>query len=163
MKPYSLLLLSALPWLFSCGAPAPAPTQKSAAAVTACYAFREGKDVTAIELTIDRDLVTGYYAWEPFERDGAHGYFQGKIADNRISVDFTYMIEGSIQAEELLLKLEGDRLLQGRGELEDKNGKLIIKDQSSVEWTMAFQKTDCSEIGQTIQNARETAKIIQEQ
>jgi hypothetical protein len=73
------------------------------------------------------------------------------------------MIEGSIQAEEILLKMEGDRLLQGRGELEEKNGRLIIKDKSTVEWTMAFQKTDCAEIGQTIQNAKETAKIIQAQ
>jgi hypothetical protein len=164
MQQFSLFLLSATLLCISCNAPAPAPPAAlKKPATSSCYALREGKDVTAIELTTDQDAVTGYFAWEPFERDGAHGYFQGKVADGLITADFTYMIEGSIQAEEIMFKMEGDRLLQGRGELEDKNGRLIIKDKSTVEWTMAFQKTDCAEIGQTIQNAKETAKIIQAQ
>jgi len=100
-----------------------------------CYTLHEGPDLTAIQLKQAGDSVSGYYAWEPHEKDSAHGSFNGVSSAGLIKVDYTYMIEGSIQSEEKYFKLAGDKLLQGSAELtEDSKGKLIVKNPASLRY-----------------------------
>jgi hypothetical protein len=47
--------------------------------------------------------------------------------------------------------------------MEDRNGKMVIKDKSKVEWTETFTKTDCSSIQESLDRAMEVVKMIQQQ
>jgi hypothetical protein len=138
-------------------APTPAPT---AATGTSCYEMRFKKDVTAVELTIKGDDVTGFYAWEPWEKDGGHGTLKGKKTGDQITAIFNYMIEGSIQSEEVMFKMEGGKLLKSTNELVDKKKVSVIKDKTKMKWGETFTATDCAKIKAQIDNAKSTADII---
>jgi hypothetical protein len=132
-------------------------------ASTKCYEKRFKKDVTAIELTINGDDVTGFYAWEPYEKDGGRGTLKGKKTADQITAIFNYMIEGSIQSEEVMFKMAGDKLLQSTNELVDKKGISVIKDKTKMKWDDSFSLTDCAKIKGPIDNAKEIAAMIAKQ
>jgi hypothetical protein len=141
-------------------APTPAPT---AATGTTCYEMRFKKDVTAVELTIKGDDVTGFYAWEPYEKDGGHGSLKGKKTGDQITAIFNYMIEGSIQSEEVMFKMEGGKLLKSTNELVDKKGVSVIKDKTKMKWGETFSPTDCAKVKGPIDNAKDIAGMIAKQ
>lgn len=140
------------------------PATGKAGEQASCYSLQEGKDLTAIQLKQDGNTISGYYAWEPYEKDGAHGTLSGSLNNGMIKADHTYMIEGSIQTEEVYFKLDGNTLFQGSGELvEDANGKLVVKDPASLQFTEGFSKTDCADIKDAIANAEQISTTIKEQ
>jgi hypothetical protein len=131
---------------------------------TTCYEMKTpGGDLTAIELTLVGDEASGFYAWEPKEKDSAHGMFKGMKSGDQITAEFVYMIEGSIQTEEVVFKMAGDKLLKGNGELEEKSGKLVIKDKSKLTWEESFSPTDCANIQAPIARAVEMYGLIVKQ
>jgi hypothetical protein len=134
-----------------------------AATGTTCYEMRFKKDVTAVELTIKGDDVTGFYAWEPYEKDGGHGALKGKKTGDQITAIFNYMIEGSIQSEEVMFKMEGGKLLKSTNELVDKKGVLVIKDKTKMKWGETLTATDCAKIKTQIDNAKQTVDMIAKQ
>jgi hypothetical protein len=130
---------------------------------TTCYESRLQQDLTAVQLTLNGDDVTGFYAWEPHEKDAGRGSFKGKKSGDLITVDFTYMIEGSVQSEEMVFKLDGKQLRKANGELEDKMGKMVIKDKSKLSFDEVFTAVDCAKIKPSIDRAMEMAKLIEQQ
>lgn len=122
---------------------APTPTIK---ADTICFVQKFKKDISEIQLIMAGDDVTGEYHWHPYQKDGGHGTLKGTKKDNMITADWSYMIEGSNQIEEVMFKMEGDKLMKAEGELDDKTGRLVIKDKSKVKFSEVFNKADCSTI-----------------
>ncbi len=148
--------------------PTPKPTTdpNAVTSTTTCYELIENKkDVTAVELTIAGEGVSGYYAWEPYQKDGGRGFFTGKKTGDIITAIFTYMIEGSIQSEEIMFKLENGKLLKGRGMLSDpkNDGNMVIKDKSAVKWNTIFAPVEAAKVATPIKNAKEVYAMIQKQ
>jgi hypothetical protein len=143
--------------------PPPPPPPAPETSTTTCYEKREGKDLSAVELTIANNAVSGYYAWEPHEKDGAHGFFSGTKTGDEITAIYTYMIEGSIQTEEIMFKLENGKLIKARAELKDPkdDGNLVIKDKSKVKWSETYAPVDAAKVAGTIKNSKETYAMIQ--
>jgi hypothetical protein len=130
---------------------------------TKCYEQRFKTDLTAIELTLVGKEASGFYAYEPTEKDGGHGSFKGTVAaDGQIQAIFTYMIEGSIQSEEMVFKMAGDKLLKGAGELVDlkNDGNLTIKDKTKLNFKESFSPVDCATVDKAIANAKQTTNLI---
>lgn len=101
------------------------------------FAQENAKEYTRIALTIDGDQVTGTQNWLPKQPDGhgAHGTISGKVTDGIMRVLYEYTIEGSEQSEEEVLKLDGDKLYIGEGQLlaDPKNdAHLKLQDPSKV-------------------------------
>lgn len=165
MQKISLFIILAMTILMACQN---TPTSKDATHAeghhsdsgTSCYELRQGADLTAIELSLNGSKVSGYYAWEPHQKDGARGMFKGQKEGDQITAIFEFMIEGSIQSEEVLFKMEGDKLLQASNELEEKGGVLMIKDKSKLNWKDSFSKTDCSKVEEAIGHAKEVYQMI---
>ena len=87
---------------------------------TLFFAQENAKEYTRISLTIEGDKVTGTQNWLPKQPDGhgAHGTISGIITGGGIiQVLYEYTIEGSDQSEEEVLKLDGDKLFIGEGQL----------------------------------------------
>ncbi|MBN8421738.1 MAG: hypothetical protein J0L73_22675 [Verrucomicrobia bacterium] len=104
---------------------------------TLFFAQENAKEYTRIALTIDGGQVTGTQNWLPKQPDGhgAHGTISGKVTDGLIRVLYEYTIEGSEQSEEEVLKLDGDKLYIGEGQLlaDPKNdAHLKLEDPSKV-------------------------------
>jgi hypothetical protein len=111
------------------------------------FAKESGKESTRIALSIeDNQKVYGTKVWQPKGEHGARGSLEGIVNGGVIQVVYDYTIEGSEQSEEMVLKLEGDTLLIGEGELEDAgNGRLKLKEPNKVSFTTVLKKVPVSE------------------
>ncbi len=118
-------------------------TATQPAAETLCFEEKVGKDLTTVKFTIEGDSIIGSMEWLPWEKDQARGTLKGKKNGNEIIADYDYMIEGSNQSEEKIFILEGDKLLVKSGELEDKNGKLVLKDPAKATVGQTLVKVAC--------------------
>lgn len=108
-----------------------------------CFELRFKEDISELKLTINGDDVTGELNVLPFEKDAAIGTLKAKKTGNVIRGEWNYVIEGSNQSEEVEFKIEGDKALQRLGELEDKNGKLVLKETAKIEYSDPMKKVEC--------------------
>ncbi|MFN0076731.1 MAG: hypothetical protein ACKVY0_09670 [Prosthecobacter sp.] len=118
---------------------------------TLFFAQENAKEYTRIALTIDGDQVTGTQNWLPKQPDGhgAHGTIEGIITGGGIiQVLYSYTIEGSEQAEEEVLKLDGDKLFIGEGQLREdpkNSSRLNLQEPNKVTFKKALKKIAVSE------------------
>lgn len=118
---------------------------------TLFFAQENAKEYTRISLVIDGDQVTGTQNWLPKQPDGhgAHGTLDGIITGGGIiQVLYSYTIEGSDQSEEEVLKLDGDKLFIGEGQLlqDPKNDtRLNLQEPNKVAFKKALKKIPTSE------------------
>ena len=143
---------------------APAPSATSApVAITegTCYYYSLGKDVTAVQITMDGDKVTGYMDWTPDQKDGGRGFLVGTKTGNMIVADWTYMIEGSKNTEQIAFKIDGDKLIRAQGTLVEKGNKLVIKDMAKAKYIDSYGKVDCAMVAKNIGAAKDMSKILQ--
>ena len=131
---------------------------------TSCYLFTFGKDTTALQLTLSPDnSATGFMAWEPFEKDGGRGFFEGKKEGETIEGDFTYMIEGFIQTEEVVFKSAEGGIAKGRGALTEQGERLIISDKASLNFDDIFKPVICSDLNGALSRAKSVSEFIKEE
>jgi hypothetical protein len=156
----TIILASALCALFLAAcepaqqAPAPSATTTPAVAEPAaakakfpvnCYEqrFPDGS-VLSFHYTDYYDDIVGILDYSFAEKDGAHGTFKGKKEGNIITATWNYMVEGSNQTEEIMVKLEGDKALKASGELvEAADGTLKLKDAANATWAETFTRVQC--------------------
>ncbi len=128
---------------------------------TLCFEYKLKKDVTSCQLFIEGDKVTGYYDWAPYEKDGGHGILLNGIKkDGMITVDWKMMIEGAIQTEQKMFKLEADKLSEMNGELTEKGGKLVIKAPEKAKVGDVLKKVNCTQIAHGIENTKSVESEI---
>jgi hypothetical protein len=82
--------------------------------------------------------------------EGTHSAYGNLTAvvrpDGIIHATWNYDIEGSEQSEEQLLKLDGDTLYLGEGELEERGpGQMVLKDPAKVVFEKALKEIKMSE------------------
>ena len=111
------------------------------------FAKETKADSTRIALSIENgEKVSGTKVWQPKNEHGARGYLEGIVNGDVIQALWSYEIEGSEQSEEMVLKLEGDKLLIGEGELvEGGNGRMNLKEPNSVAFTTSLKKVPVTE------------------
>ncbi len=133
----------------------PPPPPPAAKESTQCFQYKFNKDLTSCQITTDDKgaFVSGYMDWTPYEKDGGHGILKnGKMEGNMLTADWTYMIEGTVQTEEIYLKVEADKITTMSGELvEDKSGKLVAKNKAELKADEVLSKVDCSTLASTIE------------
>jgi hypothetical protein len=141
---------------------AAAPAAPTALSGTTCFRFEENKDVTICQITVDdKGGFAGYYDWSPFEKDGAHGILvNGKKEGDLYIGDYVYMIEGSVQKEEFIAKLDGGKLVKMRGEYEEKGDKLVNKDRSKLEVEYIMPSVDCATIAEQTKMIDQIRKML---
>lgn len=112
------------------------------------FAKETKTDSTRIALSIENgEKVSGTRVNQPKEEvHGARGYLDGIVNGDVIQVLWSYEIEGSEQSEEMVLRLEGDKLLIGEGELvEGGNGRMNLKEPNKVAFTTSLKKVPVTE------------------
>lgn len=76
-------------------------------------------------------------------------------ADGIIHATWNYEIEGSAQSEEQLLKIEGDKLFIGEGELEERGpGQLVLKDRDAVTFERVLEEVHMDELAPESEEAQ---------
>jgi len=101
------------------------------------------KDTTAVKLTVIGNKVSGTYNRIPVGKDAASGTLTGTIDNKIITAVYNYVIEGSNQKEEMILKLEINQLLVKRGELAEMEGMLKLKNPAEAKFSEAIPRVIC--------------------
>lgn len=123
----------------------PTPATQGLADGTHCFEYRFGQDVTAVNLIVNGNDITGTMNWIPYEKDSGRGTLKGTRNGDEIIATWSYVIEGSNQTEEVRFKIEGEQLLRKTGELVDEknDGNLKLKDPATAEYKETYTKVTC--------------------
>jgi hypothetical protein len=152
MKPYNLILLCGTTLLLGSGCKyfKSKPVEEVLTPVTDgtyCFLSAENKDTTRVSISIKGDVVEGSKTWQPYEKDGGAGTLKGTRKGNVLETEYAYMIEGSKQKQPIRFLLNGDKLTEAKGELEDTkvSGVLAYKDTTKLtfEGGALLTKVDC--------------------
>lgn len=147
----SILSLLACSLFFACKkapeseiVPNPEP-EKVTVATSECYAYIKGKDTIMATLTTEGDKVSGNLAYKFFEKDKSSGAFAGTVKGDTIIGEYNFAAEGSQSVREVVFLKKNNSLIEGYGDIEDKNGKVVFKDKSKLKFTesLVLDKTDC--------------------
>jgi len=105
--------------------------------------FPDGS-VLSFQYTEYFEDVVGILDYSFAEKDGAHGTFKGKKNGDTITATWSYVVEGSNQTEEIMVKIEGDKATKASGELvEGKDKVLRLKDIAKATWAETFTRVQC--------------------
>lgn len=145
-------------FMLACAQPAPAPAEPAAETTPTtdttaaqsqfsahCYESRM-PDGSALSFQFFDYYgeVVGILDYTFAEKDGAHGTIKGTRDGNMITAKWSYTVEGSEQAEEVVFKLENNKAFKGNGELvEGEDGTLRLKDPAKATWEESFDQVNC--------------------
>lgn len=113
--------------------------------LTGCYQMILKQDTAFLNLTVKDTTVTGdlWYRW--YARDANNGTLQGVLRNDTIYGDYTFRSEGLTSVREVIFKIENGTLLQGFGDLTERNGKIVFTDKSTLQFQTnnPFLKVPC--------------------
>ena len=118
--------------------------EKTIALDLGCYVFDDGKNIVSLEITENKEEIKGNLTYALYEKDKNSGKFTGKFKDGILIADYTFQSEGKESIRQVAFKAEGDKLIEGYGELNDEG--TAFKDISNIQFTstMPLTKTECS-------------------
>jgi hypothetical protein len=119
-------------------------TEKTIALNLGCYIFDDGKNIVSLEITENGEEIKGNLTYALSEKDKNSGKFTGKLKEGILIADYTFLSEGKESIRQVAFKVEGDKLIEGYGELN--NEGTTFKDISNIQFTstMPLTKTECS-------------------
>jgi hypothetical protein len=125
-----------------------------------CYQYnQQGEHVACQIFTAANGAFSGYYTWYIEGKDGTQGVLKGtNFNSDTLIVEHTYMQEGSVATEEMILLKKGDNVTQLVGELSEKTGKMVIKDKKKLKRGNTLVKADCAKLKKEFKHVREMEK-----
>lgn len=108
-----------------------------------CYIFKDDKNNISLEITENENEIKGNLTYTIAEKDKNSGNFTGKLNDGILIGKYTFQSEGKESTREVAFKVEGDKLIEGYGDLNEDGTS--FKDASNLNFTskMPLTKTDC--------------------
>lgn len=125
---------------------APKPDRKEQPAVSSnkeCYQWIKNKDTVDMQLVRTADNVRGTLRYMWFEKDKNNGTFTGVFKRDTLRADFKFQSEGMESIREVVFVRKGDQMIQGNGEMEDKNGKMVFTGKLDFTNSISMTKTEC--------------------
>lgn len=108
-----------------------------------CYVFNDGKNNVSFEIIENSSKIKGNLTYAFAEKDKNSGSFSGKLTDGILIGKYTFESEGKESVREVAFKVEGDKLIEGYGDLNEDG--TAFKDATNLNFTskMPLAKTDC--------------------
>lgn len=122
-------------------------TQNTMIAKNSCFISASSTDTVWLKIEVFPNVVTGILKYQFFEKDQNQGTIDGHLEGSILYADYTFQSEGSISVREVAFLLESDKVTEGFGEVEVKDGKQVFKDRSSIIFSdgLTFNRIDCIE------------------
>ncbi|WP_199120706.1 hypothetical protein [Pedobacter sp. ASV28] len=110
-----------------------------------CYAYIKGKDTATLTLLTSGMVSTGELHYKWFEKDNNSGTIAGEMHGDTLIASYTFNAEGKQSSRQVVFLKRGDQLLEGFGEVTEKEGKVIFKDVSKLNFGQAlvFEQVAC--------------------
>jgi len=111
----------------------------------ACYQYIKNRDTAALTVKTVGNQVSGSLGYNLYEKDKNSGTFNGLVKGDTLIADYTFHSEGKISVREIALLKQGDKLIEGFGDVQEIKGNVKFKDISKLKFdnSMVFSKIDC--------------------
>ncbi len=121
------------------------PADNKMPATVACFAGITGKDTVKLEININDSIVKGNLSYKRYEKDSNTGTIEGILKGDTLLADYTFMSEGQQSAREIIFLIKDSIAIEGYGDMEEKNGKMIFKNPSQIPFEKggALRKVAC--------------------
>ncbi|RZL50183.1 MAG: hypothetical protein EOP00_05515 [Pedobacter sp.] len=112
---------------------------------TFCYAYIKNRDTAMLNFTTTNGITTGELSYKLYEKDSNKGIIEGEMKGDTLLADYTFNSEGSESVRQVAFLKKGDQLIEGFGDVEEKNGKTVFKKTANLTFgnSIVFEKGDC--------------------
>lgn len=154
MKYRSPLILAAAALLASCQQNTQTKETLDSAAKTVvidspqqtCYVQAKNRDTITLSLNqVGKDL-NGKLAYDNYEKDSSSGAVTGKMMGDTLLLEYTFQSEGTLTVSQVAFLKKDNKLIQGFGDIEDKDGKVTFKNVKALKYdekSVVLLPTDC--------------------
>lgn len=110
-----------------------------------CYLGSIGRDSVFLKTELFPNVVTGTLEYKNYEKDSSSGVIDGIMKGDTLVADYTFTSEGVPSVAQVVFLLQGDTALEGYGEKEEKDGKMVFKDPGKISFdqSVILNKTAC--------------------
>ncbi len=110
-----------------------------------CYEYRKDGNTIYMYLKKESDAVTGKLDYAYSEKDSNSGTFAGTIKGDVLIATYSFTSEGMQSKREIAFQIKNNTLIEGYGEVEEKNGAVIFKNPDKLVFNsgMPLAKVDC--------------------
>lgn len=120
-------------------------------ALPSCYLFATDRDTVFLKLNPPiNGKVTGDLKYDFYERDGNVGYIDGEIHGDTLIADYTFLSEGMISVREVGFLLADDRVIEGYGDVEQRDGRMFFWHKDSLDFSngLVMPRVMCDQVPQ---------------
>ncbi len=112
-----------------------------------CFALLTDKDTILLKIEVFPNVVTGVLKYQLSEKDKNEGTIEGRLEGNTVFADYTFYSEGVTSVREVAFLLNGDHVMEGFGDMEEHDGKMVFKDKARIDFSTGIRLTqiDCVE------------------
>ncbi len=112
-----------------------------------CYAYINNNDTIWMHLDTEGETVKGELAYRFFEKDKSHGTLEGEMHGDTLFANYRFMSEGMTSEREVAFLKEGDTFVEGYGDVEERNGRMVLKNHNSLNFNSntVLRKVACDE------------------
>lgn len=116
--------------------------------VNGCYQYKNERLTVSLQGKTTGDTVTGSLRYDYTEKDDNTGTIKGVFSGDTLIADYTFKSEGFETVREVAFLRRGDKLKEGYGDVEDKNGKIVFKDRNFLIFPgrVTLVKTACEKL-----------------
>lgn len=110
-----------------------------------CYEYRKDGNTIYMHLKKEVNAVTGNLDYAYSEKDSNTGTFSGTIKNDILIAVYTFTSEGMESKREIAFQVKDKTLIEGYGEVEEKNGTVTFKSPDKLVFNsgMPLAKVDC--------------------
>ncbi len=111
-----------------------------------CYVMIIEKDSAHLKLEVNGSAVTGMLDYKRFEKDSNKGTIAGTVENDLIKIWYTFQSEGMVSVREVYLKIIGDKLAEGYGDVDMRNDSFYFKYPTTLRYEdkHPFLKVACN-------------------
>lgn len=112
---------------------------------TFCYAYIKDRDTAKLSFMSTNGITTGELSYNLYEKDSNKGIIEGEMKGDTLLAEYTFNSEGKQSVRQVAFLKKGNQLVEGFGDVEEKNGKMIFKNTSTLVFgnSIVFEKVDC--------------------
>ena len=98
------------------------------------YSYQQNGDTITLQLTVDGNKANGNLLYALSEKDRNSGSFAGEIKDGILLANYTFSSEGILSERQIAFKLTNSSAIEGYGEVEEINEKMVFKNPANLEY-----------------------------
>ena len=109
-------------------------TNSSQTDFSGLYSYQQNGDTITLQLTVDGTKANGNLLYALNEKDRNSGSFVGEIKNGVLLANYTFSSEGILSERQISFKLTDSSVIEGYGDVQEINGKMVFKDPANLEY-----------------------------